>query len=38
MVITSLEADIKVLTYSNPEGVGSDEVISGKGNNEPLWS
>ena len=31
----SLEADIKVLTYSNPEGVGKEPVMFGYGNNPP---
>jgi len=33
--IKSLDADIKVSIYSNPEGVGKDPVIFGKGNKPP---
>jgi len=33
--ITSFEAEIRVSTNSKPVGAGSDEVISGNGNNAP---
>ena len=33
--IISFDADINVSTYSNPVGVGNEDVISGNGNNAP---
>ena len=33
--ILSLDADISVSTYSNPDGVGSDPVMFGNGNIAP---